>query len=470
MGDLSSINFKKSFAINVQHNDRTLPPSYLIGNDKEVNRNAAEALALKQEMINRAFEKYTARTGQKPQAKNYEWSAVVNLKPSSTMQDLENLAQHLQDKYGLQCYQLAIHRDEGHINEKGEKVINHHAHIELITLDRETGVNNFKRSMITRQVLRDMQSEVAEILGMQRGIDKRTSKVKRIEPRIYAKMKEQEKNVKSKHEHELSEVKFKANQDILKYKESKDDEIIGLQTALQNEKKAHNAEKTAHELTKKELDTLKIKFNKEEMKGKGFVKADFDNLGNCVREMAKQMELGEKFTIAQVTQKFNEILLKAQENKELRERAEKERDEKAQELERDRAEINKLRNILADLRDKEPAKTAENQKNNENLYTAEQIKNLFDFEYELNQQANTIDKDIKEFDKKENVLLPDAKQRKIKEIGVNTSNLLDKIAKNTHLENLFSFENCKEKVQKAIKWLKDKGLSLTKTQNTGLSI
>ena len=443
MGDLSSINFKKSFAINVQHNDRTLPPSYLIGNDKEVNRNAAEALALKQEMINRAFEKYTARTGQKPQAKNYEWSAVVNLKPSSTMQDLENLAQHLQDKYGLQCYQLAIHRDEGHINEKGEKVINHHAHIELITLDRETGVNNFKRSMITRQVLRDMQSEVAEILGMQRGIDKRTSKVKRIEPRIYAKMKEQEKNVKSKHEHEheLSEVKFKANQDILKYKESKDDEIIGLQTDLNK------------------ANALIEQFRVNEMKNKGFDKAAFDNLNNFKKSIREALKLGENITDEQIKQRLNEILLQAQENKKLREQTE-----------RDKETITELRNILADLRDKEPAKTAENQKNNENLYTAEQIKNLFDFEYELNQQANTIDKDIKEFDKKENVLLPDAKQRKIKEIGVNTSNLLDKIAKNTHLENLFSFENCKEKVQKAIKWLKDKGLSLTKTQNTGLSI
>lgn len=486
MAEIASINFKKSTAWQIYHNDKHRP-GYAIGGEVLCRPDAAEALRIKQDIVNRAIETYTKRTGQKFQAKSYEWSAVVNLKDKPTQElyeDLKKLRLHFQEKYGYQCYQVAIHKDEGHIDENGEKCLNLHAHLEFITLDKETGKNNFRGANTTKKALSQIQDEVAEILGMERGIktlnlraDERRA-LKRIEPRVWAKMKESEKgerkklleNVKSKHEHELGEVKFKANQDILKYKESKDDEIIGLQTALQNEKKAHKDEKEAHELTKKELDTLKIKFNKEEMKGKGFVKADFDNLGNCVREMAKQMELGEKFTIEQVTQKFNEILLKAQENKELRERAEKERDEKAQELERDRAEINKLRNILADLRDKEPAKTAENQKNNENLYTAEQIKDLFDFEYELNQQANTIDKDIKEFDKKENVLLPDAKQRKIKEIGVNTSNLLDKIAKNTHLENLFSFENCKEKVQKAIKWLKDKGLSLTKTQNTGLSI
>lgn len=30
MAEPSSINFKKSFAINTEHNDRTLAPSYLI--------------------------------------------------------------------------------------------------------------------------------------------------------------------------------------------------------------------------------------------------------------------------------------------------------------------------------------------------------------------------------------------------------------------------------------------------------
>ena len=452
MSDISSINFEKSIPINTQHNERIIPPSYLIGKNFEVNRSSAEALALKQSMINRAIENYNKHKKPKAppfKAKSYEWSAVVNLKPSSTMQDLENLAQHLQDKYGFQCYQIAIHKDEGHKDEDGNEVLNLHAHLEFITLDKDTGINKFNRRDIKYQTLRDIQTETAQILGMRRGIDKRLSGAERIKTRLWAKMKESEKgerkklleNVKSKHEHELSEVKFKANQDILKYKESKDDEIIGLQTDLNK------------------ANALIEQFRVNEMKNKGFDKAAFDNLNNFKKSIREALKLGENITDEQIKQRLNEILLQAQENKKLREQTE-----------RDKETITELRNILADLRDKEPAKTAENQKNNENLYTAEQIKNLFDFEYELNQQANTIDKDIKEFDKKENVLLPDAKQRKIKEIGVNTSNLLDKIAKNTHLENLFSFENCKEKVQKAIKWLKDKGLSLTKTQNTGLSI
>lgn len=128
MAELLSINFKKTNPNNLAHNERITPPSYVIGGEILINRSMGEARALKETMINRAIETYTARTGQKFQSKSYEWSAVVNLKPNSTMAELEKLATHLQEKYGFQCYQIAIHRDEGHINEQGEKVLNHHAH------------------------------------------------------------------------------------------------------------------------------------------------------------------------------------------------------------------------------------------------------------------------------------------------------------------------------------------------------
>lgn len=192
MSQISSINFKKSFAINAEHNDRTLPPSYLIDNEKgaECDRNAEQARELKGQIIAQAKETYTSRTGQRFQAKTYEWSAVCNIKPDTTMDDLKRLAQHFNDKYGFQCYQIAIHRDEGHIDEDGKKQINHHAHLEFVTLDK-TGIN--RQRELTPQKLRELQSEVSQILQMQRGIDKRISKAERIEPRKYAKQKETEK-------------------------------------------------------------------------------------------------------------------------------------------------------------------------------------------------------------------------------------------------------------------------------------
>lgn len=192
MSQISSINFKKSFAINAEHNDRTLPPSYLIDNEKgaECDRDAEQARELKGQIIAQAKEAYINRTNQRFQAKSYEWSAVCNIKPDTTMDDLKRLAQHFYHKYGFQCYQIAIHRDEGHIDEDGKKQINHHAHLEFITLDK-TGIN--RQRELTPQKLRELQSEVSQILQMQRGIDKRISKAERIEPRKYAKQKETEK-------------------------------------------------------------------------------------------------------------------------------------------------------------------------------------------------------------------------------------------------------------------------------------
>lgn len=208
MAQISSINFKKSNPIQTQHNDRDLPPSYLIGGKVECNLNHKEALALKNQIIKDAIEAYTKNTKQKFQAKSYEWSAVVNIKPDTTMNDLENLSKHFQEKYGFQCYQIAIHRDEGHINEQGEKVINHHAHIEFITLDKRTGKSMFRADLQKPKALRQIQSEVAEILKMERGVDKRKSGAKRIEPRAYAVLKEKEKREK-KQEKFLNKSEYK---------------------------------------------------------------------------------------------------------------------------------------------------------------------------------------------------------------------------------------------------------------------
>lgn len=196
MSHISSIHFKKSNPIQAQHNDRLLSPSYLVGGDFEINKSSKEAILLKNQIIQRAIENYNrAKAPKAPnfKAKSYEWSAVCNIKPTTTMQDLEALAKHFESKYGFQCYQIAIHRDEGHIDDSGKKVINHHAHLEFITLDKETGKSLFRAELQQAKAKRQFQTEVAEILQMERGQDKRITKRERVEPRIYGAMKEQER-------------------------------------------------------------------------------------------------------------------------------------------------------------------------------------------------------------------------------------------------------------------------------------
>lgn len=223
MCQISSINFKKSVDFQVFHNS-TVRPNYAIGGELIANRKGYEALKLKEQIIENAKEAYIKNTKQKFQAKSYEWSAVVNIKSDTNMQDLERLAEHFEKKYGFQCYQIAIHRDEGYI-ENGEKHINHHAHLEFITLDKNTGKNMYRRELISPKILRQIQTEVAEILQMERGVDKRISKRERIEPRRYAQMKEAERK-------EQAKLKAEYKQEL----ESKEAELKFKDTKLEQEK------------------------------------------------------------------------------------------------------------------------------------------------------------------------------------------------------------------------------------------
>ena len=275
MGQISSINFKKSIPINTEHNDRTLAPNYLIDKEKgvECNRNAEKARELKNQIINEAKETYQNQVKQKFQAKSFEWSAVVNIKPDTTMQDLENLAKHFNDKYGFQCYQIAIHRDEGHKDENGEKQINQHAHMEFITLNKETGKQNFKMRDFSKQKMREIQTEVAEILQMERGKDKRLTGAKRIEPRKYAQLKEQEKAT-------IKETKIKVAKQIKELKTELEAEILS-KAEIKEQFEAFRKENAGQGLAKeffRELSDEKKKQLQEPSYTKDELKAYFTEL------------------------------------------------------------------------------------------------------------------------------------------------------------------------------------------------
>ena len=262
MSQISSINFKKSIVINTAHNDRTLAPSYLISDrGVECDRPDEQARELKEQIIARAKETYTSRTGQRFQAKTYEWSAVCNIKPDTTMDDLKRLAQHFSDKYSFQCYQIAIHRDEGHIGEDGKEQINHHAHLEFIMLYKNTGVNCFKMRDFPKSKMREIQSEVSQILQMQRGEDKRKSGRQRTEPRQYAKQKEAEKKA------------IKTTQ-----RETEKEAIEAFKAVSESEEKLLNQKEKAEY-----LEQLRMQY-----KGKGLSAAFFRELGAIKKDKETQ--------------------------------------------------------------------------------------------------------------------------------------------------------------------------------------
>ncbi|WP_232258961.1 hypothetical protein [Helicobacter pylori] len=211
MGNLASGHFKPTNKIQAEHNDRTLSPNYLIPEEfrgqNEVNRPSTQARGLRDKIIENAHQTYLITFKQKSQAKSYQWSLVVNIKNNTTMSDLEKLAEHFEIKYGFQCYQIAIHRDEGYMDENNQPHINHHAHMEFVTLNKENGKNMMRKAYLSPKKFADMQTEIAQILGMERGTDKRISGTERIEPRKYAQMKNKERKKLEAKEKELNTLK-----------------------------------------------------------------------------------------------------------------------------------------------------------------------------------------------------------------------------------------------------------------------
>ncbi|BDQ28158.1 hypothetical protein ASB1_18340 (plasmid) [Helicobacter heilmannii] len=279
MGNISSINFKPTKnAVQLNHNDRSIAPNYLlpqevilkVGGGVEVDRSAQEALALRTQIIKKAMDAYLQHRGQKFRAKSYLWSAVVNLKETSTMQDLERLSKHFKTKYGFQCYQIAIHRDEGHIDENGITQINHHAHLEFVTLDENTGKSLFRGSLQRPRALGLMQTEVAQILGMERGqfkndtIDENGNLIKgtgrkRIEPRAYGQLMEKEKTKRIKLEKNNSQevtAYQKQIQDIQTSAKNTQAELNTLKQEKTNLEQAHATLQQANTTLTQEKQTL----------------------------------------------------------------------------------------------------------------------------------------------------------------------------------------------------------------------
>ena len=295
MSQISSINFKKSVDYQVFHNS-TIRPSYVIGGELECDPpKGYDAQRIKNEIIENAKQAYfnTSKARNKAfQAKNYEWSAVVNIKPETTMNDLKKLAQHFNDKYGFQCYQIAIHRDEGHINDDGEKEINHHAHLEFITLDKNTGKQLFKLRDFNPQKMREIQTEVAEILQMERGQDKRISGAKRIEPRAYARLKEQERQEKREIKKELESTKETLKNTTQELETTKKElkalSANAINKRVEQERKAWlNTNKALHEQGAELIFTPKHYKELRELGKKAFT--SLDELENALKELEKRI-------------------------------------------------------------------------------------------------------------------------------------------------------------------------------------
>ena len=195
----SSIHIEKGNLGYCFHNTRQKPTANSIFStiNNAYDNNAIKAIEIYRTELKKREKAYTKRTCKKLNKNTItHLSAIVNLNETHSLDDVKKVAEYLEDTLGTKVFQIAIHRDEGYIdNETNKKKINEHAHLEMIGLDEQ---GNSIRRKLTRSYLINLQSKVAEILNMQRGINytkerkKRPKRLDTYEYKEYAKRKTKE--------------------------------------------------------------------------------------------------------------------------------------------------------------------------------------------------------------------------------------------------------------------------------------
>ncbi len=159
------------------HNDRSKKPSYATGDscDNEFDLTAQEATAKALELYTMAQINYIARTKQKLQAKNTLAEAVIVIDDRHTLTDIHAVAKMVEEKTGYTAIQSSIHRDE-------QK--NLHAHIVFFTLD-ENGKSLQRKNFNNKTLMKELQTQTANILGMARGQSKEITKAEHLSHKQY---------------------------------------------------------------------------------------------------------------------------------------------------------------------------------------------------------------------------------------------------------------------------------------------
>lgn len=180
---ISSIHFQKAeveFA--EKHNFRTekKEPEYLL--DKQYRKTNEylklyDPKELYQEQLKLRTQNHAR--GFAPHLKDVYWEAVVNLDEKHSLADVKKVADFIQQKYHLQTCSIALHHDEGYTDKDGTVKYNHHAHLCFLTMDK--GISTMRK--IRSKELRQMQTEVAQLLGLERG--KENSKATRLDHKQY---------------------------------------------------------------------------------------------------------------------------------------------------------------------------------------------------------------------------------------------------------------------------------------------
>ena len=178
----SSINFQKSKGHSYDHNFRKDEPNYLLKPADRLENFYWQNNKSAREIFDEELKSYGTKKGKRPTFENSHWEAVLNLNKNHTLEDVQKVAEYIEQKFNITCATIAVHRDEGHYkNDKPQH--NFHAHITFVTV--KDGQQNWRKEKIKPADLRELQTAVAEMLQMERGQE--NSEAERLSHKQYKK-------------------------------------------------------------------------------------------------------------------------------------------------------------------------------------------------------------------------------------------------------------------------------------------
>ena len=207
----TSVHFQPCKEISEIHNYRKKKLDYVRTQLTNKNENwmwdSSKSLADRREEIRKLVKEKTGRKMQSKAVPLHE--AVVVIDNKTTMDDLKKLGKIYQQRFGIECVHISIHRDEGHwVNRNGEDVglkptdnptqeqiiegvtwkPNLHAHMVFDWYNHDNG----KSWKTSKQDARDMQTIAAEVLSMGRGQESTKKHLDGLSYKIAQKMEETE--------------------------------------------------------------------------------------------------------------------------------------------------------------------------------------------------------------------------------------------------------------------------------------
>jgi hypothetical protein len=212
----SSIHIESGKIGFFSHNDRSRSTKNSIFSDEKnfTNRSAREAIKIFKSELEKRTRAYLKNhpTRKKLHARTQtHLSAIINLNYEHTERDVKKVCDFLEAKFDTKILQFSLHKDEGYVSDTGENIKNYHAHIEFMGLQSDG--SSIKRKLHRKELI-NLQTNVAEILNMQRGKNYSAEKIprpkrldtyefksaKKSEYAILAEKKDLQKNIKKMRE------------------------------------------------------------------------------------------------------------------------------------------------------------------------------------------------------------------------------------------------------------------------------